>query len=97
MINNCHKALVWLVSTKLKPVNIPINKKVNLGPYRSKTQPNRIVKRPPSTMFTEKIAEVATRVNSNSPSIDLKKTPKVNRIPQIVVPRVRKTTTTTHP
>jgi len=50
-----------------------------------------------STIQIEKNPEVAARVKSNSLSMDLKKTPKVERVPQIVVPAIKKTATTSQP
>jgi len=96
-MNNCHKELVWPVSNRLRPVNKPIRRITILGPYLSKAQPPKIVNIPPSTIKIEKIEEVAARVKSNSPSMDLKKTPKERRIPQRVVPTIKRDTTTTQP
>ena len=45
----------------------------------------------------EKMVDVVALVRSNSPSIDLKKTPKERRIPQRVVPTTRKDATMTQP
>ncbi len=75
-MNNCHKALVWPVSNRLKPTNKLINKTTILGPYLSRAQPPKRENIELSTMRAENIPEVAARVKLNSLSMDLKNTPK---------------------
>ena len=96
-MNNCHRELVWLVNSRLKPVNSPISRTTILGPYLSKDQPPRKANTPPSIMLVDAIAEVAVRVRWNSPAMDLKKTPKEKCTPMRVVPMIKKAATTTQP
>ena len=96
-MNNCHRELVWLVSNRLKPVNIPIKRITILGPYLSEAQPPKRANIPPSNTQVDKTAEVATRVKLNSPSMDLKKTPKDMRSPQRVKLTTTKADTTIQP
>ena len=42
VINSCHEESVWLVSNKLRPVNIPDNRIIILGPYLSSAHPLRM-------------------------------------------------------
>jgi len=81
-MNNCHVALTWLVSNKLKPVNKPIKKRTILGPYLSKAKPPKTLNTHKSSIEIEKTAEVVARLKSNSPAMDLKKTPKEVLVPK---------------
>jgi hypothetical protein len=76
VIYNCHAALAWLVSSRLRPVNEPIKNATFLGPYLSKAQPPIMESKPQSNMYAEKIPEVAPRLTPNSPCMDFRNTPK---------------------
>ena len=80
-MNICHKESVKPVSTRLSPVSRPIIRTIIFGPYLSSAQPAIKALTPERTMLTDITADVAARVSSNSFSIDLKKIPKVKRIP----------------
>ena len=41
---SCQEKVVWLVSSKLNPVNEPIRRHTLLGPNRSKAQPPKTAK-----------------------------------------------------
>jgi hypothetical protein len=73
---NCHAALAWLVSSRLRPVNDAMTNATFRGPYLSKAQPPIMESRPQNNMYAEKIPEVAPRLTPNSPSMDFKNTPK---------------------
>ena len=96
-MNNCHKELVWLVNTRLKPVNRPINESTSLGLYLSRAQPLKKANMPPSIRLVEVIAEVAARVKLNSLSIELKNRPKEEYTPDRVAWMINKAITTTQP
>ena len=96
-MNNCHRELTWLVSSRLKQIRSPIIRAMIFGPYLSKAQPPRKANKLPSTIFTDKTEEVKVRVKLNSLSIDVKNTPKEKRIPKTVVAITRKVTTTIQP
>jgi hypothetical protein len=80
-----------------RPVNNPIRKRMILGPYLSKAQPNKKAKIPESILLMEKIEEVTARVRLYSLSIDLKNTPKEEFIPYIAMPLIKKAMTTIQP
>ena len=80
-MNSCQGEPVWLVSSRLKPVNRPINRTTTLGPYLSRAHPAIKEDAPARSIFTDTIAEVAALVKANSLAIDLKKMPKERCIP----------------
>ena len=96
-MNNCQEELVWLVNNNERPVKIPIRRITILGPYLSLVSPPPKAIKPISSILMELIEEVKARLKTNSLSIDLKNTPKVNCIPKRAVPTIKKVITTTQP
>ena len=96
-MNNCQDELVWLVNNRLRPVKIPMSRITILGPYLSIASPPPKAIKPVSSILRELIEEVKARLKTNSLSIDLKNTPKVNCMPKRAVPMIKKVITTTQP
>jgi hypothetical protein len=97
VIYNCHAELVWLVNSKLRPENNPIIRITILGPYLSNAQPPNTANALANIIETEKTPEVTALVNSNSLSMDLKKTVNDERVPIVIVPIIPRAITVTQP
>jgi hypothetical protein len=87
--NSCHTASAWLVNNRLKPAQVPIIRRIILGPYLSSAQPQMKAKTQPNIKYAEYIDEVSARLKANSAAMDLKNTPKVTRNPYRRVPMTR--------